>query len=282
MDHSDGPNPRVIQDSPGVEEQKNSRSDEHQPNNALLDVPPINVIAGNPPLLIRDAAAIVGQNKATEDTTPSDDDELPLDSNAISLADVTSINTEEQQNDTVRRQGSERRSRSPYTGSGSRRRTKISDRPSSNNSVTRRMPKSSSSARISRKSMDFSSMSASQSIKLTARPKSPEQRNISVNQSSVNNNSSDSEEEQTVLSSAAAHRKTDHEARSVASSNSSLSSMPEERHTAAVDQPPCTIGEKIMVETPNGFKFGKVKFIGPTEFAAGEWIGLALERPTGE
>ena len=103
-----------------------------------------------------------------------------------------------------------------------------------------------------------------------------------MNQSSINNSSSDSEEEQTVSSSAAVHKKSDHEARSVASSNSSLSSMPEERHAAAVDQPPCTIGEKIMVETPNGFKFGKVKFIGPTEFAAGEWIGIALERPTGE
>ena len=37
-----------------------------------------------------------------------------------------------------------------------------------------------------------------------------------------------------------------------------------------------------MVDTQNSFKFGKVKFVGPTEFAAGEWIGVALERPTGE
>ena len=48
------------------------------------------------------------------------------------------------------------------------------------------------------------------------------------------------------------------------------------------DRPPCTIGEKVMVDTQTGLKFGKVKFIGSTEFAAGEWIGVALERPTGE
>jgi len=48
------------------------------------------------------------------------------------------------------------------------------------------------------------------------------------------------------------------------------------------DQPPCAVGEKIMVDTPNGFKFAKIKFIGPTEFAQGEWIGVALERPAGE
>ena len=43
-----------------------------------------------------------------------------------------------------------------------------------------------------------------------------------------------------------------------------------------------TIGEKVMINTPNGFKFGKVKFVGSTQFAAGEWIGVALERPAGE
>ena len=37
-----------------------------------------------------------------------------------------------------------------------------------------------------------------------------------------------------------------------------------------------------MVGTAGGFKFGKVKFVGSTEFAAGEWIGVALERPSGE
>ena len=37
-----------------------------------------------------------------------------------------------------------------------------------------------------------------------------------------------------------------------------------------------------MVEIANGFKIGVVKFIGETEFAPGEWIGVALERPNGE
>ena len=37
-----------------------------------------------------------------------------------------------------------------------------------------------------------------------------------------------------------------------------------------------------MVEVSNDFKMGVVKFIGETEFAGGEWIGVALERPNGE
>ena len=37
-----------------------------------------------------------------------------------------------------------------------------------------------------------------------------------------------------------------------------------------------------MVDTPSGFKFGKVKFVGATEFAAGEWIGVALDRQSGK
>ena len=36
-----------------------------------------------------------------------------------------------------------------------------------------------------------------------------------------------------------------------------------------------------MVEIANGFKMGTVKFIGDTEFAPGEWIGVALERANG-
>ena len=39
---------------------------------------------------------------------------------------------------------------------------------------------------------------------------------------------------------------------------------------------------QVMVEVANGFKIGSVKFIGETEFAGGEWIGVALERPFGE
>ncbi len=36
-----------------------------------------------------------------------------------------------------------------------------------------------------------------------------------------------------------------------------------------------------MVEVANGFKMGTVKFVGDTEFAGGEWIGVALDKPFG-
>ena len=38
----------------------------------------------------------------------------------------------------------------------------------------------------------------------------------------------------------------------------------------------------MIVEIPQGFKLAVVKFIGETEFAVGEWIGVAFERPTGK
>lgn len=38
---------------------------------------------------------------------------------------------------------------------------------------------------------------------------------------------------------------------------------------------------QVMVEVANGFKMGTVKFVGETEFAGGEWIGVALDRPLG-
>ena len=38
----------------------------------------------------------------------------------------------------------------------------------------------------------------------------------------------------------------------------------------------------MIVEIPQGFKLAVVKFIGETEFAPGEWIGVAFERPTGK
>ena len=243
-----GPDPRVIQDSP-EEHSSSSSTGEHQPISTSLDILAINVTIGTPPL---ETAAIVEQNEVTEDR-PSDN-ELPLDDHVISLAEVTSNNTAaEEQSHTVKRQGSERQSRSNRTGRDTRRRAKSSERSSDRSAKTRTSNNTPSSERLSRRSIDVSSFLTEQSAKqITTRGKSPEWRNKSpVNNSTISETvSSDSEDEQTVL---VAHKKSS-----------------------------CSVGEKVMVDTPNGFKFGKVKFIGPTVFAAGEWIGVALERPTGK
>lgn len=60
-------------------------------------------------------------------------------------------------------------------------------------------------------------------------------------------------------------------------SNGSESSDPK----TPLPPPPFSVGDKVMVES-NGFKFGIIKFIGPTEFSAGEWVGVALEKPHGK
>lgn len=39
---------------------------------------------------------------------------------------------------------------------------------------------------------------------------------------------------------------------------------------------------QVMVELGGGFKMGVVKYIGETEFAPGEWIGVAFDKPFGE
>ena len=230
---------------------------------------------------INETAAIVKQNEISEDTTKFSNGENYNNQHdhVIDLAEVTS-------NNTARRQGSERMSRSSRTGRDTRRRARSLKQPSSESSAKTRTSNAPSSERLSRRSIDVSSLLTEQSTKHT-RGKAPD-RSIANKLPAVNNNSaisetvsSDSEDEQTVL---VAHKKFDNESKSVASSNSSLSSLPtaEERQTMAYDQPPCTVGEKVMVDTPNGFKFGKVKFVGSTEFAAGEWIGVALERQSGE
>ena len=285
-----GPDPRVIQDSPVEERSSSSGTEEHRPISTSLDIPAINVTVGTLPLTISETTAIVEQNEITEDITTrhsSSDNELPLDDHVISLADITSNNTAEQP--TVKRQGSERLSRSNHTGRDTRRRARSSERPSSESSVKTRTSNTPSSERLSRRSIDVSSLLTEQPAK-QKRGKSPERRNIVANKSPGNNStisetvSSDSEDYQAISSSLVAHKKSDNESKSIASSNSLLSSLPtaEEWQAVANDQPPCTVGEKVMVDTPNGFKFGKVKFVGSTEFAAGEWIGVALERPAGK
>ena len=279
-----GPDPRVIQDSPEVEERSSSSgTEEHRPISTSLNIPAISVTVGTPPLTIRETAAIVEQNEITEDVTSSDN-ELPSDDHVISLAEITSNKTEQC---TVRRQGSERMSRPSRTGRDTRRRARSSERPSSESRAKTRTSNAPSSERLSRRSIDVPSLVTEQSAKHT-RGKSPERSIANKSTAAVNNSStisetvnSDSEDEQAVL---VAHKKSDNESKSIASSNSSLSSLPtaDDRQTVTSDQPPCTVGEKVMVDTPNGFKFGKVKFVGSTEFAAGEWIGVALERQSGE
>ena len=37
-----------------------------------------------------------------------------------------------------------------------------------------------------------------------------------------------------------------------------------------------------MVELANSFKMGTVKYVGITDFAQGDWIGVALEGPYGK
>ena len=97
-------------------------------------------------------------------------------------------------------------------------------------------------------------------------------------------NKSDSDGDQSSLLLSPTHKDETPSLNSSPSSTSSLASVPtaEEHVVTPDDHPPCTLGEKVMVETSLGYKFGKVKFIGPTEFSAGEWIGVALDRPQGK
>ena len=127
-----------------------------------------------------------------------------------------------------------------------------------------------------------SSLVKVQSDKQNSVAVNPEQRSIIPNSSLIGNDAV-SEEKKLV----APCKKHVTKSRSVGLSetfNSSLLSQPtsEERQAVANDQPPCTVGEKVMVDTPNGKKFAEVKFVGSTRFASGEWIGVAFQEPIGE
>lgn len=39
---------------------------------------------------------------------------------------------------------------------------------------------------------------------------------------------------------------------------------------------------QVMVEVSGIFRMGIVKYVGETEFAGGEWVGVALDRPCGQ
>ena len=49
------------------------------------------------------------------------------------------------------------------------------------------------------------------------------------------------------------------------------------------EEPPSPeVGERVFVDTASGLKMGVVKYVGETQFQPGLWIGVALERPSGE
>ena len=288
-DNSPGPDLRVIQNSPEVgEHSSSSGTDEHQSITTPLQVPAINMLVGSPPKVSETAATVEG-NKVVEDVNnPSASGENELAGDMISLTEAFTT-TNEQQRPTVKSQRYEHKSQSARLGNSSRR-ARSAERPSvSDNSLPTRPSGKPTSDHLSRKSIDSSAGLLTTAKKPTARDKSPERRSMTANKPSLSNNNtstSDSDDDQTT-SSVMAHKRLDMESRSVASSKSStsLSSQPaaDNRQAVANNQPAaCTVGEKVMVETPNGFKFGDVKFVGPTEFAPGEWIGVALERPKGE
>ena len=184
----------------------------------------------------------------------------------IGLSEVTVNNITKQQNNvqghSVKRQSSERKSRPNHVENNLKRRSKSAERlPFSTSSLPSREAFAATSERLIRRSVDATSSLLPAGRRSTTRDKSPEQINKTADKSLSNDTSSDSDDS------------------SLKSSTSSLSSV---TTAEANNQPSCTVGEKVMVDTPIGFKFGKVKFVGTTEFAAGEWIGVALERQSGK
>ncbi|CAI8000041.1 CAP-Gly domain-containing linker protein 2 [Geodia barretti] len=60
------------------------------------------------------------------------------------------------------------------------------------------------------------------------------------------------------------------------------SSISVENSTPKTNEPTYRIGEKVMVDVNGLFRMGSVKYVGATEFAAGDWVGVAFDRPYGK
>ena len=225
---------------------------------------------------------------STRGTSSSVEAHLPSLTEVASLTDVSL--TEAASSTTLpdgkmQRQFSERKARIQAGEKSTRRRVRSSERGSERREPSRVTKTTGpSSERVSRRrSADVSTLVQ----KLTTEQSPGVALPKNTEHSTINEiNKSDSDGEQVTLQPSPAHRNMEEilSLNSSRSSASSIASVPttEEHVVAPSDHPPCTLGEKIMVETSVGFKFGKVKFIGPTEFSAGEWIGIALERPLGE
>lgn len=51
---------------------------------------------------------------------------------------------------------------------------------------------------------------------------------------------------------------------------------------SSVSQRDLKIGDRVIVSSSQGSKTGVLRFVGETEFAAGEWCGVELDDPVGK